>query len=221
MYAPSSPSPSSRETDSGLVRQPDPVQRREQEVARAVAGEDPAGPVAAVRRRREPEDQHPRRRIAEALHRPAPVVPVAIRRPLLARDLLAPLHEPRAAAAVDDRLVERFQGGHGRFDASCGYALNRMRRIALIAVALALPLTACGAAQTSESESEFKGDQAAVAEVVDQLAAAGRPATRRRSAPRSSPSNSSTELKSAGGDCVTEMDRAIDDASDFDLRSAA
>ena len=41
-------------------------------------------------------------------------VPVAIRRPLLARDLLAPLDETGAAAAVDDRLVERFQGGHGR-----------------------------------------------------------------------------------------------------------
>ena len=100
-----------------LVREPGAVQRREQEVARAVAGEDPARPVAAVRGGREPEDQDPRGRIAEALHRPAPVVPVAIRGPLLARDLLAPLDETRAAAAVDDRLVERFQGGHGRFDA--------------------------------------------------------------------------------------------------------
>ena len=27
-----------------------------------------------------------------------------------------------------------------------------------------------------------------------------------------------TELKSAGGDCVTEMDRAIKDASDYDLQ---
>ena len=119
----------------GLVGQPDPMQRREQEVARAVAGEDPAGPVAAVRGRREPEDQHARGGIAEPLHRPAPVVPVAERRPLLARHLLAPLDQPRAAAAVDDRLIERLKGGHGRFDASSGYALNRMRRTALIAAA--------------------------------------------------------------------------------------
>ena len=26
------------------------------------------------------------------------------------------------------------------------------------------------------------------------------------------------ELKSAGGDCVTEMDRAINDANDYDLK---
>ena len=36
--------------------------------------------------------------IAEAGHRPAPVVPVAERRPLLARDLLAPRHQARAGA---------------------------------------------------------------------------------------------------------------------------
>ena len=39
-----------------LRGQPDPVQRREEPVARAVAGEDPAGPVAAVRGRRQPDD---------------------------------------------------------------------------------------------------------------------------------------------------------------------
>ena len=43
-----------------LRREPDPVQRREQPVAGAVAGEDPSGAVAAVRGRREPDDQHRR-----------------------------------------------------------------------------------------------------------------------------------------------------------------
>ena len=149
------------------------MQRGEQEVARAVAGEDPAGPVPAVRRGREAEDQDPRGRIAEALHRPAPVVPVAVRRPLLARDLLAPLDEPRAAAAVDDRLVERFQGGHGRIDPSSGYALDRMRRTLCIAAPLvALLLSACGAARTSRRASS-RVDQAQIAEVVDKLATAG------------------------------------------------
>ena len=42
-----------------LVGQPGPVQGGEQHVAGAVAGEDPAGPVAAMRRRREPEDADP------------------------------------------------------------------------------------------------------------------------------------------------------------------
>ncbi len=92
-----------------------------------------------------------------------------------------------------------------------------MRRIALIAVALALPLTACGASQTSDSAAEFKGDQAAVAEVVDRLAAAGRAGEPEKICADILSKQLVTELKSAGGDCVTEMHRAIDDASDFNL----
>ena len=48
-----------RATDVGWFAKPHAVQRREQEVARAVAGEHAAGAVAAVRGRREPDDQHP------------------------------------------------------------------------------------------------------------------------------------------------------------------
>ena len=47
-----------------MLAKPGAVQRRHQEVARradAVAGEDAAGAVGAVRRRRQPEDQHARR----------------------------------------------------------------------------------------------------------------------------------------------------------------
>jgi hypothetical protein len=92
-----------------------------------------------------------------------------------------------------------------------------MGRRALIAVALALPLTACGSAQTSDSASEFKGEQAAVAELVDELATAGRAGDAEKICADILSKQLVTELKSAGGDCVTEMDRAIDDASDFDL----
>lgn len=92
-----------------------------------------------------------------------------------------------------------------------------MRRIALIAVALALPLAACGGTQTSDSGTEFKGDQAAVAEVVDRLAAAGRAGDAEKICTEVLSKQLVTELKSAGGECVTEMDRAIDDASDFNL----
>ena len=42
-----------------------------------VAGEDPAGPVAAVGRRSQPDDQDPRLRVAEPGHRSAPVRLVA------------------------------------------------------------------------------------------------------------------------------------------------
>ena len=92
-----------------------------------------------------------------------------------------------------------------------------MRRVALISVLFALPLTACGAAQQTESESKFKGDQAAVAEVVDRLAAAGKAGDAEKICAEVLSKQLVTELKSAGGDCVSEMDRAIDDASDFNL----
>ncbi|HEX6023009.1 MAG TPA: hypothetical protein VFZ00_13500 [Solirubrobacter sp.] len=92
-----------------------------------------------------------------------------------------------------------------------------MGRRALIAVALALPLTACGA-QATNSASEFEGEQAKVAELVDQLAAAGRAGDAEKICNEILAKQLVTELKSAGGDCVKEMDRAIDDASDFDLR---
>ena len=94
-----------------LVGEAGAVQRGEQEVARAVAGEDAAGAVGAVRGRRQAEDQHARRRVAEAGDRAAPVVPVAERRALLARDELAPLDEPRAGAAGRDLGFERLERG--------------------------------------------------------------------------------------------------------------
>ena len=56
---------------------------------------------------REPGDQHPGPRIAEARDRSAPVVSSRNDGPLLHRDLLAPLDQARARAAVDDLAVER------------------------------------------------------------------------------------------------------------------
>ena len=93
-----------------------------------------------------------------------------------------------------------------------------MRRAALLAALLALAATGCGASQTPESANEFKGEQAAVAEVVDQLAAAGRAGDAEKICAEVLSKQLVTELKSAGGDCVTEMDRAIKDASDYDLQ---
>ena len=82
-----------------LVGQAGAVQRREQEVAGAVAGEHPAGPVAAVRGGRQPDDHHPRPRRAPTRNRPAPVRLVGERLALDDRDLFAPLDQPRAGAA--------------------------------------------------------------------------------------------------------------------------
>ena len=92
-----------------------------------------------------------------------------------------------------------------------------MRRIAPAAAALALAISACGSAP-QESASRFKGDEARVAELVDNLAAAGRVGDARKICNEILAPQLVTEIKSAGGDCVTEMDRAIEDASDYDLQ---
>jgi hypothetical protein len=86
------------------------MQRRPQEVAAGVAGEDPTGSIAAVGRRREPEQQDPRIRITEARDGPAPVRLVAEPGDPLPRDSLAPFDQPRAPAALDDLGLDLGQG---------------------------------------------------------------------------------------------------------------
>ena len=97
------------------------MQRRPQEVTRGIAGEDTAGPVAAVRRRRQAKDEDPRVRVAEARDRPAPVLLVAEPRDLLPGDELAPRDQPRAAPTGDDLGGQRRQGGAVRGHVRAGY----------------------------------------------------------------------------------------------------
>ena len=111
-YAPRSSSPSSRATDVGWFASPHAMQRREQEVARPVAGEDPAGAVAAVRRRRQADDQDPRPGIAEPGTGRPQYVWSANARDLLRRDLLAPCDEPGTGATDDDLGVDLGERGH-------------------------------------------------------------------------------------------------------------
>jgi hypothetical protein len=92
-----------------------------------------------------------------------------------------------------------------------------MRRLLLPVLAVALALSGCGTAQTS-SKAKFTGVQKDVADVVDQLATAGR---RRDAAAICSDILSKqliAQLKTAGGDCETEMKNAIRDATDYDLQ---
>ena len=109
-----SASPSPRWVEVGWLAKPVRCSDAEQPVARAVAGEHAAGAVAAVRRGREAVDQHARLRVAEAGDRRAPVLLVGVRRAALARDLLAPRDEPRAAAADDDPRLERGEAGRAQ-----------------------------------------------------------------------------------------------------------
>jgi hypothetical protein len=92
-----------------------------------------------------------------------------------------------------------------------------MHRVALIAAVLALALTGCGAASSTQN-SKFKGAQQDVVKVVDSLAQAGSRGDANKICTEILAKQLVTELKSAGGDCVTEMDRAIKDASDYDLQ---
>ena len=91
-----------------------------------------------------------------------------------------------------------------------------MRR-ALFAVALlAIPLAGCSAAPSSKSK--FKGEAQKVAGVVDDLAAAGRAGDAKKICTEILAHQLVQELRSAGGDCQSEMKAAIQDASDYDLQ---
>jgi hypothetical protein len=92
-----------------------------------------------------------------------------------------------------------------------------MRRFLLPVLAAVLGLSGCGTAQRSSSP-KFTGAQKDVADVVGQLATAGR---RKDAATICNDILSKqllAELKTAGGDCETEMKAAIKDADDYDLQ---
>jgi hypothetical protein len=92
-----------------------------------------------------------------------------------------------------------------------------MPRAALTAAVLALLLSACGTA-TSTQNDKFKGAQQDIVKVVDSLARAGSRGNAEQICNEILAKQLVTELKSAGGDCIAEMDRAIKDASDYDLQ---
>src|SRR5829696_1898146 len=93
-----------------LVGEAGAVEAGEQPVAGAVAGEDPAGAVAAVGGRGQAQHEQAGRRVAEAGDGAAPVLLVAEGGPLLPGHLLAPGDQARAAAAVGDLGGEPVEG---------------------------------------------------------------------------------------------------------------
>ncbi|MBE2317245.1 hypothetical protein DVA67_014785 [Solirubrobacter sp. CPCC 204708] len=92
-----------------------------------------------------------------------------------------------------------------------------MRRAVIALPVIALLAGGCGAAGETQ-ESRFTGDQAEVAQVVDNLAAAGRARDARTICADILAPQLLRDIRAADGDCVSEMDRAIRDASDFDLQ---
>src|SRR5207237_811665 len=93
----------------GLAREARAVEGGVEEVAAAVAGEHAAGAVGAVRGGGQSDDQQARTRIAEARHGTAPIRPIAKAAHLDARHFLAPRHQPRTSAALDDLAMEQVE----------------------------------------------------------------------------------------------------------------
>src|SRR5262249_55651886 len=90
-----------------LIGEPGGVQRREEEVAAAIAGEHPAGAVPAVRGGSEADQPEACVPIAETRNGAAPVLLVAELAALGLCDRFAVRNQARAAAAIDDRPFER------------------------------------------------------------------------------------------------------------------
>lgn len=97
----------------GPVRQPDRMDRPEEEVPRFIAGEDTTSPITPMSRGRKPHYQQTRARVPESRQRPAPVG-LAPEAPWgAAGGFLTPGDETRASAAGDDAALEATKGGFG------------------------------------------------------------------------------------------------------------
>jgi hypothetical protein len=92
-----------------------------------------------------------------------------------------------------------------------------MRRLLVLPVLAALALSACGSSSKTTTV-KFAGAQKDVADVVDKLAAAGRRGDAKTICDDILAKQLLAELKTAGGDCQTEMKNAIRDANDYDLQ---
>jgi nitrous oxide reductase accessory protein NosL len=94
-----------------------------------------------------------------------------------------------------------------------------MRRALLAAPVVLVLLSGCGAAtETQEGKFNEGSDQAQIAALVDKLSTAGARREADVICTEVLAKQLVDELKAAGGNCVTEMDRAIKDASDYDLQ---
>ncbi len=109
------------------------MERAEEEVAGAIAREDAAGAVRAVRRRREPHDHDAGERVAEPGDGLAPVVVTLEAGALVAGDCLPPIDEPRAGAAAGDLHGKRAQrAGVRRRHGGGSYAAAPMRLLLMV-----------------------------------------------------------------------------------------
>jgi hypothetical protein len=91
-----------------------------------------------------------------------------------------------------------------------------MRR-SLAAVPLVLAALAAGCNGGASSAGDFEGEEEKVAEVVEDLQSAGETGDARAICEDILATSLSDQIKAAGSTCEQEMDKAIQDADDFDL----
>jgi len=93
-----------------------------------------------------------------------------------------------------------------------------MKRAALVLVLVGV--AGCGAQTQSSSVDKFKNaDERAVAQKVEDLETAGKRAQPDDICSDILAKTLVSQLDAAGTDCATEMQKAIDDANDFDLEA--
>jgi hypothetical protein len=90
-----------------------------------------------------------------------------------------------------------------------------MKRLLVLLGVLAL--AGCGAQTDPSSAEKFKGDERAVAQKVEDLQDAGESRKPEDICSEILSRTLVTQLEAAGADCADEMEKAIDDADDFDL----
>jgi hypothetical protein len=90
-----------------------------------------------------------------------------------------------------------------------------MKRLAVLLGVLAF--AGCGAEAQPSSVDKFQGDERAVAQKVEDLQEAGEGRNPEDICSEILAESLVQQLEAAGADCADEMEKAIDDADDFDL----
>lgn len=93
-----------------------------------------------------------------------------------------------------------------------------MKRLAVPIVIAALVLAGCGAqADQTSSVDKFQGEERAVAQKIEDLQEAGESRKPEDICSQILSRTLVSQLEAAGADCASEMEKAIDDADDYDL----
>jgi hypothetical protein len=88
---------------------------------------------------------------------------------------------------------------------------------ALPAVLLALAALASGCAGSASSAGDFQGEERRVADVVEKIQSAGQTGDAREICEQVLAKRLRDQIADAGSNCEQEIDKAIDDADDFEL----